>query len=233
MSDQAALYGLIGAIAGATLGGGAAVIGPLVLHRRQASERAAQAVRIEQRERELAEREEEWRQRQFQQEVNRERKADHEALVRRLINVRASTRNYSEFLTKIHRTLSEGGQVGLEDFEAELAAVHTSMNSAFDEVLLDGIWFAHAGAASFLNPRGSMLAATGGAGTPQAQRIDATALGHSLISAIDSIKSSIKGGRPIPEDSRRETERALEDVTAARDELVVYLKGRIDAQWVE
>ncbi|MFH8520369.1 hypothetical protein ACH4CE_35935 [Streptomyces gelaticus] len=233
MSDQAALYGLIGAIAGATLGGGAAVIGPLVLHRRQAGERAEQSVRIEQRERELAEREEEWRQRQFQQEANRERKADREALIRRLINVRASTRSYQEFLTKIHRTLSEGAQVRLEDFEAELAVVHTSLNSAFDEVLLDGIWFAHAGAVRFLNPRGSMLTALGSNGVPQDQRIDATALGHSLMHAIDLIESSIKGGHPISEDSRRETERALEAVTAARDELVVYVKGRIDAQWVE
>lgn len=229
MVDHAALYGLIGAVSGAALGGGAAVIGPMLLHGRQADERREQALRVDQRERELAQREEEWRQRQFQQEKDHEQKTDREALIRRLINVRASTRGYQELLMENYWSLARGSRISLADFETALAAAHQALNSAFDEVLLDGVWFAHARPFRFFAPRGAFLRG----GAPRGQGIDVTALGESLMRAGQLVAACIEQGPPIPDSLLRETEQALNNVQTERDELVVYLKGWIDAQWPE
>ncbi|MFF1418381.1 hypothetical protein [Streptomyces sp. NPDC058280] len=202
MADNAALFGLIGAVGGAALGAGAAVIGPMLLHRQQARLHRDEVGRTEERE-------------------------DREALTRRLINVRASTRNYPGFLARSYREISGGNRVSPEVFESDFEAIHSELNSAFDEALLDGIWFAHARAANFLIERSPLLTALGH-NVPG--RVDATTLGHHLIAASDLVRACIEHGPPIPEGMRRETEAAPVELEVARDELVAYIKGRLNAQ---
>jgi len=163
--------------------------------------------------------------------VNREKKIDREALIRRLTAIRASTRGYQDILTKHYQLLTSGTQVGIEDFENDLAVAHSELNSAFDEALVDGVWFAHARQASFLiPPSSSILPAVGGL---RGQGIDTTVLVDALREAADLVRACVNGESPIPESLRGETEQALAEVEAARGELVVYIKGRVDGLSVE
>ena len=221
MADQAALYGLVGAIGGAALGAGAAVVGPMLLHRQQASERRRQEARLEQRE--LG---------QAQLESEREERRSREGLAQRLINLRATTRSYQELLQETLLTLQSGREVDLGAFEVDLAATHSALNSAFDEALLDGIWFAHAASARFLLARGSMLDALG-RGTPVSDRVDVTTLGHTSSHAAYIVAECVKSGVPLGAERSAEAERELVQVKAARGELAAYIKGRLDARNVE
>lgn len=219
MADQAALYGLVGAIGGATLGAGAAVFGPMLLHRQQASERRLQEARLEQRE-----------QHQSQLELDREERRDREGLAQRLINLRATTRSYQELLLETLLELKSGREVDPGAFDGNLAAAHSALNSAFDEALLDGIWFAHAASASFLLARGNMLDALGSRGTPVGDRVDVTDLGHTLSHAAFTVSECVKNGVPVSAERNTEAEQALGRVEAARAELAAYIKGRLDAR---
>jgi hypothetical protein len=147
------------------LGAGAAVFGPMLLHRQQASERRLQEARLEQRE-----------QSQAQLELDREERRSREGFAQRLINLRATTRTYQELLLETLLELKSGREVGPGAFEGNLATAHSALNSAFDEALLDGIWSALAASANFLLARGSMLDALG-RGTPVDDRVDVTTLG--------------------------------------------------------
>ncbi|MFF3248025.1 hypothetical protein ACFYWY_30840 [Streptomyces sp. NPDC002870] len=218
MADQAALYGLAGAIAGAALGAGAAVFGPMLLHRQQAHERRLQEARLEQRE-----------QGQAQLELDREERRSREGLAQRLINLRATTRSYQELLLQTFLELKSGRAVDPGAFEGNLATAHSALNSAFDEALLDGIWFAHAASAHFLLARGSMLDALG-RGTPVDDRVDVTDLGHTLSHAAFTVAECVKNGVPVTAERNAEAEQALGQVEAARAELAAYIKGRLDAR---
>ncbi|WP_125493027.1 hypothetical protein [Streptomyces sp. WAC 04229] len=182
-----------------------------------------------QREREQAQRDEEWQQRHFQQEWDRERKSDREGQARRVIGIRASTRNYLEFLENAYRKLTSGTPVDLEVFEDGFTVVHLALNSAFDEALLDGIWMAHARQSSFLiSRRGSMNSAVGGG---RGVAVDATNLGNRLIDARELVESCVRNGPPISDELCMDAERALRAAVAARDELIAEIKARLDEWW--
>ena len=221
MADQAALYGLVGAIGGAALGAGAAVLGPMLLHRQQASERRRQEARLEERE-----------QGQAQLESEREERRNREGPAQRLISLRATTRSYQELLQETVLALQSGREVDLGVFESDLAAAHSALNSAFDQALLDGIWFAHAKSARFLLARGSMLDALG-RGTPVSDRVDVTTLGHTLSDAAFIVAECVRNGVPLAAERSAEAERELVRVGVARAELAAYIKGRLDARSAE
>ncbi|MET7715158.1 hypothetical protein [Streptomyces sp. NPDC005407] len=218
MADQAALHGLVGAIGGAALGAGAVVFGPMLRHRQQGSERRLQEARLEQRE-----------QGQAQLELDREERRNREGLAQRLINLRATTRSYQELLLETLLELKSGREVDPGAFEGNLAAAHSALNSAFDEALLDGIWFAHAASANFLLARGSMLDALG-RGTPVDDRVDVTTLGRTLSHAAFTVAECVKNGVPVSAERNAEAEQALGRVEAARAESAAYIKGRLDAR---
>lgn len=230
------IFTIIGTLGGAALGATAALTAPLLLHRRQARERLEQEARLTQREQEQAQREEEWRRRELQLEIDRDNDRNREAMTRRLIKMRATTREFQEFLTKTFITIADGGAIGLDEFESGLDGVHAALNSAFDEALLDGLWFAHAREAVFLThpipgttPLHGVLAAMSSKDTG----VNATDLVGKLMEASSLVRQCAKEGPPIPDELRTETERALFGSITAREALVAYIQERLDTHGPE
>jgi hypothetical protein len=198
----------------------------MLLHRRQARERLAQETRLEQREQEQARRDEEWRSRQLQLEIDRDRRNEHQALIRRLIAMRATTRDLEAFLATTLQALVDGQRVSRSDFDVH--QLRTALNSAFDEALLDGLWVAHAGGLGFFAfPDGSLLAMQERMNPEQG--VDVSELGRWLYIAIRCVRECVEHRRPIPAEKLQQAKQALCDASTARAALVAYIQGRLDA----
>ncbi|MFJ2771752.1 hypothetical protein [Streptomyces sp. NPDC087300] len=111
MADTNALYGVAGAIGGALIAGGAAVVGPLLLHRRGARQTGAADTR-----------------------------ARIEAEVSRMIRMRSSSRGWLILLEDTARELTEGRAVDAAHFAAAVSTARAELSGALDEGMHDGIW---------------------------------------------------------------------------------------------
>ncbi|MFE5722159.1 hypothetical protein [Streptomyces erythrochromogenes] len=243
MADTAALYALTGAVGGAVLATGGAVLGPLLLHRRQAAERQEAHQRQEERERAQQSREDDLRQRQQQfelQVVERDRQAEAEreraadirarqsATTQRLLRMRATTRAWHLLLLDTHRDLRRGQPVNPEAFSVAWHAARDDVNDAFDDALHHGLWIAHA--------RPARLLAGDGRALPHRrsdQAIDMTTLGEALIDATDAVTECVEAGCPLPENRAAEARSALTQLEVARESLAAYIVGRLAALGVE
>ncbi|MFE7095887.1 hypothetical protein [Streptomyces erythrochromogenes] len=244
MGDAGAVYALIGAVGGAVVGAGGAVLGPLLLHRRQAEERRETLLRQEERERAQQRREDDLlqRQRQFEMEVvegERQAAAEREhaldvrvrqtATTERLLRMRSTTRAWQLFLEDTLDELWRGQPVDQEAFSGACRAARAAVNEAFDEALHDGLWFAHAGSAQTLIGRGSMLRAV----TRSDHGVDVTMLGAALPTATRAVSDCIGAGCPLPDDLLRSANTALRSVDTGRESLNAYIAGRLTALGIE
>lgn len=244
MADTAALYALIGAVGGAVMGAGGAVLGPLLLHRRQAAERWEALVRQEERERVQQRREEELLQRQHafelrvaeldrqaaeERETAAERRAAQSVATDRLMRMRATTRDWHLLLSDTFHDVMQGRPVEPEAFTERWHAARSAVNGAFDEALHDGLWFAHAGAVRALLGTGSVMRAL----TPTDHGVDVTTLGGALASATHVIADCVKAGSPLPEDQVARARTALRRLGVAREALGAHIVGRMAALGME
>ncbi|MEV0443748.1 hypothetical protein AB0I84_22665 [Streptomyces spectabilis] len=110
MAD-AALLGSLAAVGGAIIGGTAAIVGPLLLHRRSNET----------------------------QETERSR-AIKEAEIERIVRLRTSTREWHELLIDAFDKLKMGVVPEADGFEAGVAAARREVSEAVDAVLHDGLW---------------------------------------------------------------------------------------------
>ncbi|MFI1097893.1 hypothetical protein [Streptomyces sp. NPDC020917] len=251
MADHAALYGLIGAVGGAMLGAGGAVVGPLLLHRRESGERREAERRETDERRETQRREAEERretlrlqeemaqqQRQFELRVaelerraesERERTADlrarQEAVTARMARMRAATREWHLVLADAYSTLSRGKPVDPAAFEASWRKARSAVNEAFDEALRDGLWFSHARAFRILAPNSPAIMAL----TPTDQGIDVTEIGNSLAGATDAVERCVAAGVPLPGELDEPARRELRRLDIARSALTAHIIGRLGA----
>ncbi|MEV7525949.1 hypothetical protein [Streptomyces sp. NPDC091371] len=244
MADTAAIYALIGAVGGAVFGAGGAVLGPLLLHRRQAAERREALLRQEERERVQQRREDELieRQRQFELRVaeldrqateERERAAElrtrQTTTTERLNRMRSTTRAWHLLLLDTHFELKAGRPVDPVAFSESWHAARAAVNEAFDDALHDGLWFAHAGAVRTLMRNGSMLRALEANG----HGIDATSLGHALSSATHALTQCVEAGLPLPEDVAEQARTELRYLKICREALGAHIVGRLAALGVD
>ncbi|MFB6632166.1 hypothetical protein ACFCWY_19935 [Streptomyces sp. NPDC056362] len=238
MADTAAMYALIGAVGGAVLGAGGAVLGPLLLHRRQAEERRESLRRQEERERAQQRREEELvhRQQQFELRVaeldrqatqERERAAEirerQRVTTERLNRMRSTTRAWHLLLLDTQAELKEGRPVDRVSFVESCQAARAAVNEAFDEALHDGLWFAHAGAIRTLMRHGRVMSALDTTGSGH----DATLLGHALSSATYAMKQCVEAGIPLPDDLAERARTEMRSLTDARAALGAHIIGRL------
>jgi hypothetical protein len=244
MADAAALYALIGAVGGSVVGAGGAVLGPLLLHRRQAAERQETIRRQEERERAQQRREDDLiqRQRQFELQVaERDRQAAAErenaaeigarqsATTERLLRMRATTRAWHLLLQDTHYELWRGQRVDPAAFSAAWHAARDDVNDAFDDALHDGLWFAHSKPARVLIGRGSLHRALEGSDLA----VDVTTLGTALSVATDVMTDCVEAGSPLPEDLAAQARSALRQLEVARESLGAFIVGRLAALGVE
>jgi hypothetical protein len=217
MPDHAALYGLIGTLIGVLIGSGATVFGPLLLHRFQARERAEQT-RLDGQ----------WRERQYQREIELARQADHSDLVRQLINLRAATRDYLELLLKLRWTLTRAHGCNAGDLSSELDNGRRTLNSAFDEALTVGIWWAHARAAKSLiaTTKASLLDAVG----REPGGFNATNLGEAVSEAHLALQRCVDLIPDVPDSYLSEAADAIRRLETERDEFVAHIKMRLVRQ---
>ncbi|WP_159046055.1 hypothetical protein [Streptomyces sp. WM6372] len=244
MADAAALYALIGAVGGAVLGAGGAVLGPLLLHRRQAEERREALLRQEEREQAQQRREEGLLQRQQQfelqvAELDRQAAAGREhalevrarqlAAMERLKHMRSTTRAWHLLLSDTFHELMTGRPVAAEAFSEAWHAARDAVNESFDEALHDGLWFAHSRSAQLLIGRGSLNRAL----TRNGHGIDVTTLGQALSSATYTIANCVEAGYPLSEDLIEEARSALRHLNVARESLRAHITGRLASLGVE
>lgn len=244
MADSAAWFALIGAVGGAVVGAGGAVLGPLMLHRRQAAERREALLRQEERERAQQRREDELleRQQQFESRVaererataaQREQAAElaarQTAVTDRLKNMRSTTRAWQLLLNDTLKELWHGRPVDPGAFSEACRAARKAVNEAFDEALHDGLWFAHAGSARTLMRDGSMMQAL----RRNDHGVDVHALGQALGDATSALSACVEAGCPLPEDLLLEASSQLRHLDLARESLAAYTVGRLVALGVE
>ncbi|MFJ6940400.1 hypothetical protein [Streptomyces sp. NPDC101132] len=240
MADAAALYALIGAVGGAVVGAGGAVLGPLLLHGRQAAERREAALRQEERERVQQRREEDLlqRQRQFELEVaERDRQAAAEretaaetrarqsATTERLLRMRATTRGWQLLLEDTYYELRRGRTVDPEEFSGAWRAARAEVNDAFDEGLHDGLWFAHSQPAQMLIRNSSILRAL----EPKDHGVDVTRLGTALSYTTHVLTECVEAGPPLADDLAERARSALAQLEEAREALGAFIVGRLGA----
>jgi multidrug efflux pump subunit AcrA (membrane-fusion protein) len=244
MVNSAAWFALIGGVGGAAVGAGGAVLGPLMLHRRQAAERSEALLRQEERERAQQRREDELldRQQQFELRVaererataaERERAAElvarQAAVTDRLKNMRSTTRAWQLLLRDTLEELWHGRPVDRGAFSEACRAARKAVNEAFDEALHDGLWFAHTGSAQTLMSHGSIMRAV----TRNDHGVDVHALGQALSDATSAVTACVEAGCPLPEGLLRRANSRLSHLDLARESLNAYIVGRLAALGVE
>lgn len=227
MSDG--LFGLVGAVLGALVAGGAAYWGPVRLHRRQAdlatSQQAsaqAHADAVEARAREHAN-EMEARARRHEEELARrsdERASSADALAR-LAAMRTAPREWHELLRRTVAELEAGRLVDSESFMADVHAARRGLWAAVDAGILDGLWIEqsnyHHGWAT---PGRSTLR------SPDGRPVNAT---DPLEQATTVVQGLVMAGCTPPPSSLSRAHGALQDVVTARNDLSEYIITKMAA----
>ncbi|WP_405798739.1 hypothetical protein [Streptomyces sp. NBC_01506] len=195
-----AVYGLLGALGGALVTGGATFWGPLQAQR--------SALRAQRRQAEATMRETEAANAEVQGRANRE------AETTRVILMRTTTRTWHDLLARTIQDLKLGRLVDIESFDEAVAIARNSAQSALDHALHDGIWI-HQSGYGYPYPSES--------GSPEQSRVL-----HALRRVTELTRVAVIKQEPLDTVRTEELERALVKADEARGALSAALLNRLE-----
>jgi len=200
MTDNGALYGLLGALGGASVAGLAAVYGPLRLHRRQAEQKASE-----------------------------EQDRQSETEITRLLKMRTTGRVWIDALERFVQDLQSHHPVDINRFDEITARISREATEAGHALAHNGLWLESQdtppyGISLVLAPEGSRPDdADGSAFSALSQLLGRLREATREVRA-DVLRRSSHRESPV----RSEVQEALERVKAARAQLNAALLDQID-----
>ncbi|MEW1907242.1 hypothetical protein AB0442_02140 [Kitasatospora sp. NPDC085895] len=187
--DSVAMYGLIGAVSAALIGACAAIFGPALLQR--------------QRDR---------------SEKSHGDRAENQAEVRRLINMRTTSRAWHLALQDAVQDLELGRFGDIERFDESVMGLRVAAGIAVDDTMNVGIWQFQ-----------GCSARTGGPFVATEQPSDSRQI--RLLNALDYatsiVRNCIINGPPIGAVQHARLIEALDSVAVARERLGEFIEGRV------
>ncbi|MFF7264160.1 hypothetical protein ACFZCL_28360 [Streptomyces sp. NPDC008159] len=201
MSDNGALYGLLGALGGAGIAGLATVFGPALLHRRQAEQRTSE-----------------------------ERTLRREAEITRLLKMRTTGRAWVDALERTVQDLEAHRPVDIDRFDENVDRVSAEANEAGHALAHSGLWLSsqdtppHGVPLVQAPPGGPGPDSANGSASAALSQL----LGR-LREATRTVRAEVlRGPAPQGVPVAREVVEALQRVRAARAQLNAVLLEQID-----